>query len=301
MAAFALAASLVTTPQSAVALINFQDDVSHEIPSEGLVIDSDDTSTGDVYLQFGSALAETLRWDSVNLEFDLSDDLNVDGGIEVAGDIDFNQNAALELVLEQGVAFPVVPAPLEGQKFYRTDLNQEFVFNGTDWVSTSESDNDRTLVFEPEYSGAVVYPDGTTNDGVLELGWDAANVENFYEWRVKKAGLQDIDVILSIPLPEDFASFQAIPLQFEYRTSDPDNTDAQIDVTVLDSVGATVSLTGASDLNSTSWATADVTFSGSPTFTAGQFVTIRFNLQAQNDGGAQSAFLGTVYINYTKL
>lgn len=268
--------------------------------SNTFVLDNDNTG-GNVTLQFGLSLAESLVWDNASSEFDLSDDLNVTGGLIVSSDIDFNQNNAVELVLDQGSSFPVSPAPIEGQKFWRSDLNQEFVYNGTVWVSTSESDNNRTIVYFPEYADAVVSMDGAENDGTLESERDGENFRNFYEWRVNKATLQDIDVVLSVELPEDFSSFQATPLQVAYRTSDADVADAQIDITVLDTANAAVTTSGATDLNNTSWTTANITFSGSPTFTPGGVMTIRFKLQARKDGTAQSAFINAVHLNYIKL
>ncbi len=64
--------------------------------SNTFVLDDDDTG-GDVVLQFGSTLSETLSWDSANSEFSLTDNLDIDisgkfleGGDGTANDIILN-------------------------------------------------------------------------------------------------------------------------------------------------------------------------------------------------------------------
>ncbi len=52
--------------------------------SETFTIDNDNTG-GDLSLVFGQSLNERLTWDSVNSEFDLSDDLHITGGLEISG------------------------------------------------------------------------------------------------------------------------------------------------------------------------------------------------------------------------
>lgn len=49
-------------------------------------------------------------------------------------DLDGNQFQITNLVTHKGVAFPTVPPPVAGQRFYRTDLSQEFFFDGAIWV-----------------------------------------------------------------------------------------------------------------------------------------------------------------------
>lgn len=52
-----------------------------------------------------------------------------------AGVVDFQQNGTLELVIEQGT---VAPSGVEGQLFWRTDLKQLFIHNGTVFTSISD-------------------------------------------------------------------------------------------------------------------------------------------------------------------
>lgn len=270
--------------------------------SDNFTVDTDNSS-GSPSLTFGTTLNKILKFDTLNGRFDFNDDLRIQGGLTVSGPIDFNQNEADKLVLDKGASFPL--APVAGQKFFRTDLSQEFVYNGTAWVSTSQPDSDVTFFFAPEYGNNVVHADGSNNNGTLTSEHDTANFRNFYQWTSTKISLNDIDLVLDITLPKDFSAFQSTPIQFNYKTDDADITDAQIDVTVLDSGNAAVTTSGATDLNNTSWTTANITFSGSPTFTAGGKMTIHITLQARRDGGAgggtpRNAFAGILKLNYVK-
>lgn len=58
-----------------------------EIAAEKIVIDSDDTG-GNITLQFGGTLNETLMWNAASEQFELSDDILVNGNIELTGTVD---------------------------------------------------------------------------------------------------------------------------------------------------------------------------------------------------------------------
>ena len=71
---------LVVTPflsQKADAKIVFQNDDFDTVFSDGLILDFDDQATGDIIIQFGSLLGETLRWSAANSRFELSGDLDL--------------------------------------------------------------------------------------------------------------------------------------------------------------------------------------------------------------------------------
>jgi hypothetical protein len=61
--------------------------------SNTFTLDSDDTG-GNVSLQFGTTLAETLTWDSTNTRFNLSDDLNLTGGLMTSANSLFGATGA---------------------------------------------------------------------------------------------------------------------------------------------------------------------------------------------------------------
>ncbi|MBU0667656.1 hypothetical protein KJ951_03730 [Patescibacteria group bacterium] len=62
---------------TANASILFQDDSFYDVDSSGLLLDFLDQASGDIVIQFGQTLAETLKWSSANSRFELSDDLDL--------------------------------------------------------------------------------------------------------------------------------------------------------------------------------------------------------------------------------
>lgn len=71
-------------------------------------------------------------------------------------DIEGNQKQILNLVTHKGVAFPTVPAPVAGQKFFRTDLSQEFFFDGVTWISNALGTNFAEDELTPGFNGQTV-------------------------------------------------------------------------------------------------------------------------------------------------
>lgn len=76
--------------QPAHARILFESEYLLENNGNAWVIDSQDDVSGNLTLQFGNTLGETLTWNSGTTEFDLSDDLNVTGGVTASGTITAN-------------------------------------------------------------------------------------------------------------------------------------------------------------------------------------------------------------------
>jgi hypothetical protein len=67
----------IVTPSFTHGRILFQNDDFETIYSDSLVINSDDQAAGNLTLQFGTTIAQTLTWNATNNRFDLSADLNL--------------------------------------------------------------------------------------------------------------------------------------------------------------------------------------------------------------------------------
>lgn len=259
--------------------------------SNTFTLDQNDDG-GDVTLQFGTTLAEYLQWDSANNRFYLSDNLYIDGYLELNDDLFFNQNQAIEFVFEQGAVFPV--APVTGQTFYNTSDNTLYIFDGASWIGTTPGGLD-TIFLAPLYPHTTYYPDGTDNRGRLLHEYDSANNENKYRWETTRATLQDYDIVTRIQIPENFSSWDIVPIEFKYKTDTANLADNRLDVSVLDTAEASVTLNNATGLVNSSWTTANITYSGTPTWTAGDWMTIIIKVSATNSGGAEA---GTIVLNY---
>lgn len=72
--------------------------------STSYTLDSGD-SGGDITLQFGTTLAEFLKWNSVSTGFDLSDDLNLTGGLTTSGGANsLNNNSNFATTINTGTS-----------------------------------------------------------------------------------------------------------------------------------------------------------------------------------------------------
>lgn len=147
----------------------------------------------------------------------------------------------------------------------------------------------------PEYAGAVYSADGSNNVGQLVLEYDSTNKENYYKWTSTQSSLQDYDIAVRVKVPDEFVSWDGdTPIEFRYRTNAASSADNQMDVTMLDTAGSAVSLTGGADLANTSWTTATITGPESTgTFTPGSYFTVLIKMQARttNSGEAHAGYL----------
>ena len=154
----------------------------------------------------------------------------------------------------------------------------------TDSRVMQSDDRDQTIekVIRPGYEGTAYQGDTTNNTGRMFINHDNTNNKNFYQWYSTPSPLQDYDIVLSITLPTDFKAWQGNPLAVEYRSTSGATTENQMDISVFDTNGAPVSLTGSSsDLASTSWQTAEVGYAGSPTWTAGEELVVKLKVHSR--------------------
>jgi len=135
----------------------------------------------------------------------------------------------------------------------------------------------------PEFPDTTIVGDGTNNKGTLVSGFTdlgGTGKINYYEFTTSKALMQDVDIITSFKLPLDFNSFTATPIKLLYKTNTNNTADNKIDVEIFDSLGNSVLLAGATNLASNAWTTANITFAGGSTFTAGTNITIKIKTSA---------------------
>lgn len=127
------------------------------------------------------------------------------------------------------------------------------------------------------------------------------NKHNFYAWTTRKTILQDYDLAIRIKLPQPFSNFENPPLTFNYKTKTNNPAQNKIDLTIENGSGASIALTGNTNLVSTTnntWASANINFAGSPTFAEGEWLTIHIKLSTLDVG---SAYAGELIFNYKGL
>lgn len=155
------------------------------------------------------------------------------------------------------------------------------------------------VYLNPEYDGAVYYGDGSSNVGQMVLAYDSSAKENYYKWTSTNASLQDYNIAIRVRIPTNFSRWNATPIQFRYRTNAASADDNKLTMTMFDTGGNAVSLTGGADLVNTSWTTASITGpESSGTFTPGSYVTIVVQGFARTTNTGE-AHAGYINLNWT--
>lgn len=164
------------------------------------------------------------------------------------------------------------------------------------------SDDREQLVettLHPEYADSSYVADGVDNVGQLSVTNDPATLKNSYLWTSTRTTLQDYDVAVRITLPTQFTHWKASPLSFLYKSSSADASITKMDIAVFDTDGNAVTLTGTSTgLANTAWTTQTLDFAGSPVWTPGGTVVVRFKLSAKDN---EQMMLGDFGLKYTKM
>jgi len=162
----------------------------------------------------------------------------------------------------------------------------------------------QTLSFEPEYNDSVIESDGTNNRGKLSVefndtdGTPGNNNYNFYIWTTRQGAAQDLDLVIRTVLPTGFSGWEATPINFTYKTLDGNLANNKLDISIEDTNGNPVSLTGGTNLVNAAWTTSNITYLGVPTWSAGQPITIHVKMTANSSG---TAYAGKLSLNYTGL
>ncbi len=166
-------------------------------------------------------------------------------------------------------------------------------------VSSDDREVTVKKAIQPGFSDATYQADASDNVGILESTFDTINSKNFYKWTSTRPTLQDYDVIIQVPLSQKFIRWKSGSLKIYYRTTSSSNANNRLDISVFDTNGTPVSLTGtATGLASTAWDSTTLDFSGSPTWTAGQSMIIKIKVSAKD---SFQAHIGAVELLYDDL
>ncbi len=153
--------------------------------------------------------------------------------------------------------------------------------------------------YHAPYPGASVRGDATDNVGRLSVSHDEINAHNFYLWTSTQSSLQDYEVVLPITLPEGFRGWRDDPITVQYRGTSASPSDARLDISVFDTNGQPVSLTGSyGGLSSITWADAAVGFGGTPTWTPGGTFIVKCRVSAKDN---YQVHLGSIRLLFTEL
>lgn len=184
-------ATFVLLTQTAQAKILFKNEfLIEDNGTNAFILDSGNDVTGNITLQFGGSLAETISYNPTASWFEFSNDINL------------NQNQIKNVVVDNQTTAP--SSPLPGQIYYNSVDGSTYIWNGTAWEDITENDNfetvytrdaDKTLTTS---NGAFTLStgSGTTNinigsaTGQVNLGGGSNCVNvNSNTWDISCAGL----------------------------------------------------------------------------------------------------------------
>jgi len=292
--------------------------------ADTLIIDNDNSvgAPGSIILQFGAALAKILEYDLAATYFNFNDDVNITGDLTVTGDtsitgdLDVTGNAnfsgASEFHMREVADETTATCTTIDELVLDTAENTIYVCTATGspgtWAAITGGGGgapySQSISLEPEYNDSVIEADGSNNKGKLSVefndtdGSPGNNNYNFYIWTSRQAAVQDIDMIIRLNLPDGFTGWQATPVTFTYRTLDNNLANNSLNVSIEDTNGNPVSLSGATNLVNSAWTTANIGYLGAPTWSAGQPITIKIKLSANSSG---TAYAGKLSLNFVGL
>lgn len=142
-----------------------------------------------------------------------------------------------------------------------TATNVQDVLDDFDALIGSAAPNNSVLKFYPEFQNAVVFQDGSTNQGLLEAFYDNTNDEHYYRWSSQQIVTQDIDVKFRFSLPADFSAVG--DFTFRFRTGTVTEADNDLEIYFYNATDETTgdpTLCASDTTNvSTTWATGTIT------------------------------------------
>lgn len=170
-------------------------------------------------------------------------------------------------------------------------------------LSSDNREQTKVVTFNPAYEKASYQGDGADNIGQLSITHDNTNLVNFYNWTSTRTSLQDYDILLKVPVTDDFVRWKntatANPLTLTYRSTSPSSANNKLDIQVYDTSGIPVTLSGsATGLVSTSWTTTQLEFSGNPTWTPGQDMLIRIKPSSKD---SYQMHIGALKLTFVEL
>lgn len=274
---------------------------------DNFVLDANDDAAGLIGLQFGNTLSKILSWDIGSSYFNFNDDVNIQGDLTITGTVDGVDVSALDSTVNSHLdggsskhdASEIDVEASDGHYYFAGDLEAAIDALDEQLFSLSGGTTAQKIILPSIYEGVSYKADGSDNIGRLYFDHDGTSDKNYYVWTSTRSSLQDYDVIVQVPLPNDFDSWNgASPWTFNYRSSNAASTENKADIYIYDTSGALVTLTGsATDLASTTWTTTSLGYSGTPTFTAGETFLIVIRMHARSN---EQMNIGEVILSYNQ-
>jgi len=168
--------------------------------------------------------------------------------------------------------------------------------NGITLAGTAR--NSKKILLSAEYLSSVLDP-GTASDntGSMTSGYDTTNRMNYYKWTTASGTTQSYDVVVQVPLPNDFSAWASnTPLTIStYSSTTSANT---IQVQLLDSGNSAPTGYNFTDITpnaTTTWQSKTPATTITGTYTPGDYITLRIRMYSPTGGDIR---IGNVILNY---
>jgi len=281
--------------------------ISGGTDADQFIIDNDDTVLGEIKLIFGETINKYLSYDQIQAYFLFNDNVRIGGDLTVDGVIMLGGSGGKLIFSNSGltsdrmIMFDDADTKVVGEDNVQILTNKTIdgtqnTFSNIDFSSLNT--RLKSLIIVPEFDQFFVTEDGSSNIGSLRQGYDNLNQQPYYIFSSAENILQDLDIILNIEIPDDFVSWDIIPIQIKLLSSSTNINDNQIDIILKDTNNNVVAIVGASDLVGSVnniWEQKNLTFSGASIFTPGEIITMEFKMQTKTP---DTISVGEVRLNY---
>jgi hypothetical protein len=182
------------------------------------------------------------------------------------------------------------------------------VGNATDGVDISAANGvllngtarrTRSIQLMPEYANSVLDPgSGSSNTGSMTSKLDLTNRRTYYKWTTTQAGVQTYDVVIQVPIPNDFSAWASTtPINVDAYTSNTGTGPILIEA--RDTSGSLVTginFTAITPTVANTWqAQSAGTISG--TFTPGGYMTLRIRMYTAPGGDTRISNIKMDYLS----
>lgn len=112
------------------------------------------------------------------------------------------------------------------------------------------------MTISPEYAGAILYADGSENNGRMTSDAIETNgtFKNYYEWTSDKETPQDYDILVSITLPSDFIGWNEDAISLDIMTENSASTENnKVNLSLLGNSGVDAQITDGISILPANW------------------------------------------------
>jgi hypothetical protein len=159
----------------------------------------------------------------------------------------------------------------------------------------------QTISLTPEYAGATLSSNvwsSLSYIGTMTAGFDTTQIENYYQWTTTQTANQAYDIVIAIPIPNDFSSWASTtPITVDVKTSNI--TSGTVTAKLYDTTKTIVTAWNTCSLtpgSANTWTTlTGCTVTGTYSNAGNKYITLILQLQAPTSGTTE---VGNINLSY---